>query len=127
MRYSSTSSLTGFTTTWITYLTSTMISTFKLVTFQTKISGKPEDTEAHLLRTNDWMNTNHFREGIKIQRFCLTLIWEARLWYESLEPINICCQGLQSLFRQQYSKIGNTSEQLFRAWWSFHFMKIQKQ
>ena len=24
-------------------------------------------------------------------------------------------------FRQQYSKIGNTREQLFHAWWSFHF------
>ena len=25
------------------------------------------------------------------------------------------------MFRQQYSKIGNTREQLFHAWWSFHF------
>ena len=25
-------------------------------------------------------------------------------------------QGLQNLFRQQYSKIGNTREQLFHAW-----------
>ena len=25
------------------------------------------------------------------------------------------------MFRQQYSKIGNTKEQLFHAWQSFHF------
>ena len=29
--------------------------------------------------------------------------------------------GLQNLFRQQYSKIGNTREQVFHAWRSFHF------
>ena len=28
---------------------------------------------------------------------------------------------LQNIFRQQYSKIGNTREQLFHAWRSFHF------
>ena len=49
------------------------------------------------------MNTHHFWEGIKVQRFCLTLV-EARLWYKSLEPINIDLEGLQNLFRQQYSK-----------------------
>ena len=30
-------------------------------------------------------------------------------------------QGLQNLFRQQYSKIGNTREQLFHSWRSFSF------
>ena len=40
--------------------------------------------------------------------------------YESLTPINVDWQGLQNLFRQQYSKIGNTREQLFHAWRSFH-------
>ena len=55
------------------------------------------------------------------QRFCLTLLGEARLWYHSLEPINVNWQGLQNLFRQQYSKIGNTREQLFHAWRSFGF------
>ena len=57
------------------------------------------------------------------QRFCLILVGEARLWYESLRPINIDWQGLQNQFRQQYSKIGNTREQLFHAWQSFHFDK----
>ena len=59
--------------------------------------------------------------GIKVQRFCLTLVGEARLWYESLTPIDVDWQGLQNLFRQQYSKIGNTREQLFHALRSFHF------
>ena len=77
-------------------------------------SGKPdEDAEPHLLRTNDWMDTHRFQDHVKVQRFCLTLTREARLWYELL--------GLQNNFRQQYSKIGNTMEKLFHAWRSFHF------
>ena len=60
-------------------------------------------------------------EGVKVQRFCLTLLGEARLWYHSLEPIYVDWQDLLNLFRQQYSKIGNTREQLFHAWRSFSF------
>ena len=56
-----------------------------------------------------------------VQRFCLTLLGEARLWCHSLESINVNWQGLQNLFRQQHSKIGNTREQLFHAWRSFSF------
>ena len=67
------------------------------------------------------MNAHHFVEGVKVQRFCLTLLGEARIWYQSLEAINVDRQGLQNLFRQQYSKIGNTRELLFHAWRSFSF------
>ena len=67
------------------------------------------------------MNVHHFIDGVKVQRFCLTLLGEARLWHQSLESINVDWQGLQNLFRQQYSKIGNTREQLFHAWRSFNF------
>ena len=35
--------------------------------------------------------------------------------------VNVDWQGLQNLFSQQYSKIGNTREQLFHAWRSFNF------
>ena len=84
--------------------------------FKPEFAGKPdEDAEAHLLCTNDCMTAQHFLEGIKVQRFCLTLPEEARLWYHSLEPINVYWQGLPNLFRQQYSKIGNTREQVFHA------------
>ena len=38
-----------------------------------------------------------------------------------LRLINIDWVGLQNIFRQQYSKIGNTREQLYHAWRSFHF------
>ena len=87
-------------------------------------SGKPEeDVEAHLFHTNDWMNTNNFPGDVRVQRFCLTLVGEARLWYESLAPITNDWQALQEQFRQQYSKIGNTKEQLFHAWRSFHYDK----
>ena len=62
--------------------------------FMPEFSGKPEDAEAHLLRTNDWMDTHQFQEGVKVQRFCLTLVGEAKLSYESLRPINVHWQGL---------------------------------
>ena len=90
--------------------------------FKPEYSGKPEeDVEAHLLRTNDWMNTHDFPDGVKVQRFCLTLTGEARLWYASLEPIVVTWQELQNQFRRQYSKLGNTREQWFHAWRSFHY------
>ena len=90
--------------------------------FKPKFSGKPdEDAEFYLLCTKDWMTTYHFVGGVMVQRCCLTLLEEIRLWYWSLEPINIDWQGLQNLFRQQYSKKDNTREQLFHAWESFYF------
>ena len=90
--------------------------------FKPKFAGKPEeDAEAHLLKTNDWMDTHDFPDHVNVQRFCLTLVGEARLWYESLRPINAEWDNLQHMFRQQYSEIGNTREQLFHAWRSFHF------
>ena len=67
------------------------------------------------------MSAHHFIDGVKVQRFCLMLLGEARFWYQSLKPIHVECQGLENLFRQQYSKIGNTREQLFHAWRSFSF------
>ena len=68
------------------------------------------------------MNAHHFDEDIKVQRFCLTLLGEARLLYHSLEPLgNTAWAQLQNLFRQRYSKLGNTCEQLFHAWRSFTF------
>ena len=84
--------------------------------FKPKYAGKPEeDVEAHLLRMNDWMDTYDFQDQVKVQRFCLTLVGEARLWYESLRPINADWEDLQHMSRQQYSKIGNTREQLFHT------------
>ena len=38
-----------------------------------------------------------------------------------MDPINADWLELQNLFRQQYSKIGNTREQLFHVWRSFNF------
>ena len=50
-----------------------------------EFSGKPEeDVESHLLSTRDWMEAHNFPDGDKDRHFCLTLIGEARLWYESL-------------------------------------------
>ena len=90
--------------------------------FTPKFSGRPdEDVEAHLLRTNDWMTTHDFPEAVKVQRFCLTLVGKARNWYATLELVAMTWPELQTMFRCQYSKIGNTREQLFHAWRSFHY------
>ena len=51
----------------------------------------------------------------------LWILGEAQLWYHSLEPINVDWPEQQNLFRQRYSKVGNTWEQLFHAWISFNF------
>ena len=37
--------------------------------FKPEFSGKPEDEEAHLLRTNNWMDTHRFQKDDKVQRF----------------------------------------------------------
>ena len=56
------------------------------------------------------MDTHKFPDQVKAQRFCLTLVGEARLWYKSLRLINANWDGLQNMFRQQCSKISNTRE-----------------
>ena len=89
-----------------------------------EFSGKPEeDAESHLLSTRDWMEAHNFPEGEKVRCFRVTLIGEARLWYESLTPLDNDWPALQNKFRWQYSKIGNTPEQLFHAWRTFKFDK----
>ena len=85
--------------------------------FKPEFSGKPEEgVVAHLLRTNDWMEAHNFPDGAKVQRFCLTLTGETRLWYETLRPIEIDWMALQECLRQQYSKFGSTREQYFHVW-----------
>ena len=87
-----------------------------------EFSGKPEeDTESHLLSTRDWMETHNFPNEVKVRCFCLTLIGEARLWYESLAPLDDDWPALQNKFRWQYLKLGNTPKQLFHAWRTFKF------
>ena len=67
-----------------------------------------EDAESHLLSTRDWMEAHNFPEGEKVRRFRVTLIGEARLWYESLAPLDNDWPTLQNKFRWQYSKIGKS-------------------
>ena len=68
------------------------------------------------------MNAHCFVNDVKVQRFCFILLGEVRLWFQSLEQLNnITWPQLQNLFRQRYSKVGNTWEQLLHAWRSFSF------
>ena len=62
-----------------------------------EFSGKPEeDAESHLLSTRDWMEAHNFPEGEKVRCFRVTLIGEARLWYESLAPLDNDWPALQT-------------------------------
>ena len=67
------------------------------------------------------MEAHNFLEGEKVRQFCMMLIGEARLWYESLAPLDDDWPMLQNRLRRQYSKIVNTPKQLFHAWRTFKF------
>ena len=72
------------------------------------------------------MDTDAFPECVKVQRFCLTLVGEARLWYVSLRPIDLDWKGLQNQYRQQYSKIGKPVNNYFMHRDCSTLMRIQK-
>ena len=77
------------------------MSQFSWSQFKPEYAGKlDKGAEAHLLRTNDWMDTHVFPEDVKVQQICLTLVVEAKLWYESLRPIDLDWNGLQNHFQQ---------------------------
>ena len=62
-----------------------------------EFSVKPEeDAESHLLSTRDWMEAHNFPDGVRVRHFCLTLTGEARLWYESLVPLDNDWPALQN-------------------------------
>ena len=61
------------------------------------------------------MEAHNFLNEVKVRHFHLTLTGEARLWYESLAPLDDDWPALQNKFRWQYSKLGNTPKQLFHA------------
>ena len=91
---------------------------------KSEFSGKPEENaESHLLSTRDWMEAHNFLNEVEVRCFCLTLMGEARLWYESLAPLDDDWPALKNKFRWQYSKLGNTPKQLFHAWRTFKFDK----
>ena len=90
--------------------------------FKPEFAGKAEeDAEAHLLRTNDWMDTHNFPGDQKVRRFCLTLTGKARLWYETIRQVQLDWPMMQEHFRQQYSKFGSKRQQYFHIWRSFQF------
>ena len=73
------------------------------------------------------MNAHHFNEGVKVQRFCLTLLGEARLWYQFLEPINADWQGLQNLLGNNTLKLVTLENNYFTHGDLLILMTIQRQ
>ena len=67
------------------------------------------------------MKAHNFPNEVNGRWFWLALTGEATLFYESLAPLDNDWPALQSRFRRQYSKIGNTPKQLFHALRTFTF------
>ena len=94
--------------------------------FKPEFSGKEEeDATAHLLKTNDWMETHNFPDDTKVKRFCLTLIGEARLWYESLRPIEMDWNALQDALGSNIQNLAVQGNSIFTCGDLFTMMKIQ--
>ena len=72
------------------------------------------------------MEAHNLPNEVKVRQFCLTLTGEARLWYESLAPLNNDWPAFQNKFRWQYSKIGNTPKQLFHAWRTSYVLRMSQ-
>ena len=73
------------------------------------------------------MNAHCFYEGVNVQRFCLPLLGEARLWYHSLEPINVDWQGLQIYLDSNIPKEVTLDNNYFMYGDLLVLMKILKQ
>ena len=50
------------------------------------------------------MEAHCFNEDIRVKRFCLTLLGEARLWYQSLEPLGETTWAYVYVLNQQPSR-----------------------
>ena len=89
--------------------------------FKPEFLGKPdENTEAHLLHTNNWMNAHILVEGVQSPKILSNTIRRSQIMVSYITAY-YCRLAKVTKFRQQYSEIGNTREQLLHAWRSFSF------
>ena len=91
--------------------------------FKPEFTGKPDEDQKHIFcgpmtRWSPMLS----QKVSKVQQFCLTLVGEARLWYESLRPIALYWNQVQYQFRNNTLN-RRYWEQLLHAWRSFHFDK----
>ena len=74
-----------------------------------------ERPEAHLLRANDWMDTNNILPVNKPANFKHTLDHLAREWYDSL-TFPIAWDDLQQRFSRYFSTQGRSIKHLHDKW-----------
>ena len=72
------------------------------------------------------MNAHHFVDGVKVQRFYFALLGEARLWYQSLESINVDWQGLKIYLDNNTPKLAIQENNYFTLGDPSILMRIQK-
>ena len=93
-----------------------------------EFSGKPEeDAESHLLSTRDWMEAHNFPDEVNVRHFCLTMTGEARLWYESLAPLDNDWPALQKNLDCNIQKYATHPNNYFIPGGHLNLMKIQIQ
>ena len=73
------------------------------------------------------METHKFPEVVKVQRFCLTLTVEARLWYEPLRPIVVSWQGHKINLGNSILRLVTCETNYFMCGDLFIKMKILRQ
>ena len=87
-----------------------------------EFAGKPdEDVETHLLRMNDWMDTHQFQEGVKVQHFLSNISRGNTIMVQIITTYKCRLDHVTKSIQPTIFKDGNTREQLFHAWGSFHF------
>ena len=94
--------------------------------FKPEFVGKPEkDAEAHLFRTNDWMDTHNFSDDQKVRRFCVTLTGEVRLWYETIRQVQLDWPVMQEHLDSNIQSLVTLENSIFIFGDLFNMMKLQ--
>jgi hypothetical protein len=103
-----------------------MVAAFRVMMDQKKIPppifrGKQgEDPVGHLLKANDWMDTENCPAHRKCQDFRFTLADDARQWYDEI-TLPALWDDLQHMFATHYSKQGRSPVQLHEKWRTLSF------
>ena len=75
------------------------------------------------------MDTHAFSEGVKVQRFCLTLVGETRLWHEALRPIALdwmfCNTDYTAIFKdRKQQRTAISCMEIISLQWEFRNIRL---
>ena len=76
-------------------------------------------------RTNDWMDSHNFPDDQKVRRFCLTLMGEARLWYETIRQVQMDWPAMQEHLGSNTQNLVTQENSISTFGDHFKLMKLQ--